>query len=102
MLVWNLIALIISDGTNTFIEAENFLKQMKLPYSVFVMRIVCRSLIIFLHNIIVIVPLYFFFHIEVTPAILMIFPGMLLLILNAFFFGIILAIIGARYRDLGS
>ncbi len=101
MLTWNLISLLIVDGTNTFTEAEQFLRQMKLPYSVFVLRVIMRSLIIFAHNVLVIVPLYFVLHIQLSSACLMIIPGLILLSLNAFFFGIVLAIIGARYRDLG-
>jgi lipopolysaccharide transport system permease protein len=100
MLTWNMVSLLISEGTNAFVGAEHFIKQIKVPYSVFVMRVICRNLIIFAHTIIVVVPLFFIFHIKVTPAILMFIPGMLLLILNAFFFGLVLAIIGARYRDV--
>ncbi|QLH42734.1 MAG: ABC transporter permease [Coxiellaceae bacterium] len=60
MLSWNLISMLIIDGTNTFIEAESYLKQMKLPYTAFVMRVLCRCLIIFAHNILVIVPIMVF------------------------------------------
>lgn len=101
LLVWHFIALIITDGINIFIQAEHFIKQVKLPFSVFILRVIMRSFIIFLHNIIVLIPLYFIFHIQLTSAFLMIIPGIILLLMNAYFFGLSLAIIGARYRDLG-
>jgi ABC-type polysaccharide/polyol phosphate export permease len=100
LLVWQFIALMIGDGINIFIQAEHFIKQVKLPYSVYVLRVIMRTFIIFLHNIIVLVPLYFFFHIQLSLAFLMVVPGVILLLLNAYFFGLILAIIGARFRDL--
>ncbi len=100
MLAWNLISLLIIEETNAFIEADNFLKQIKLPYSVFVLRIISRCFIIFLHNIVVIIPLFFIFHIQVTWAILFIVPSLLLIFINAFCYGLILAAIGARYRDV--
>lgn len=100
MLSWNFLYLLITDGTNAFIESENYLKQMKLDYSIFVLRIVSRALIIFLHNIIVIVPIIIFFHVKLTWLTLLIFPGLLALLFNGFCYGMILAMIGARYRDV--
>lgn len=100
MITWQLVALLIVDSTSTFIDAENFLKQIKLSYSVFILRVICRSLIVFLHNIVVIIPLFFIFHLPISFHLFMFIPSLFLLSLNAFFFGLILAILGARYRDL--
>jgi ABC-type polysaccharide/polyol phosphate export permease len=100
MLIWSLINLLIIDGTNAFIESENYLKQMKLPYAIFILRVVWRSIIIFLHNIIVIIPIIFFFHVHMSLNILLVLPALLLIAINGFFYGIVLAICGARYRDV--
>jgi len=101
LLVWHFIALTISDGINIFIMDEHFLKQVKLPYSVYILRVMMRTFFIFLHNIFVLIPLYFFFHIQLSPAFLMVIPGLMLLLLNAYFFSLILAMTGVRFRDLG-
>ncbi len=100
MLSWNFIYILIVDGTNAFIESENYLKQMKLYYSIFVFRIVSRALIIFLHNILVIVPIILIFHVKLTFATLLIFPALLIIVFNGFCYGMVLAMIGARYRDV--
>jgi lipopolysaccharide transport system permease protein len=100
LLVWHFIALMIGDGINIFVQAEHFIKQVRLPYSVYVLRVLMRTFIIFLHNIVVLIPLYFFFHIQLNYTFLLIIPGIILLLLNAYFYGFILALIGARYRDL--
>lgn len=100
MLTWNLIYLLITEGTNTFIEAENYLKQMKLPYTIFILRIVCRVFIIFLHNIVVIIPIIIFLNINISLTMLMLIPGVIIIMLNGFFYGSLLAMIGARYRDV--
>lgn len=100
MLTWNYVALLITEGTIAFVQAENYLKQMKLPYSAFVLRVISRCSIIFLHNIVVIIPLYFVFHIPVTWHILMIIPGLMLILLSAFSYGMIIAVIGVRFRDV--
>lgn len=100
MLSWNLISLLIVEETTAFIGAEHFLKQLKLPFSTFVLRIIFRCFIIFMHNIVVMIPLYFVFHIQLTPAVLFIIPSLLLLFFNAFCYGFILAVIAARFRDV--
>lgn len=100
MLTWNLISLLIVDGTNAFIEAENFLKQIKLPYSVFVLRVISRCFMVFMHNVVVLIPLYFIFHIHPSWAMLMLIPSLLLIFINAYSYCFILAMIGARFRDV--
>lgn len=100
MLIWNLISILIMEGSNIFAESEHFLKQMKLPYSVFVYRFVARNFIIFLHNIVIFIPIMFLFHIKPTFYTLLVFPGLFLIIWNAIALGFILAIFGTRFRDI--
>lgn len=99
MLTWNLINLLIIETTNALIEADSYLKQMKLPYTIFIFRVVCRCFIVFSHNIIVIVPIILFFHVNLI-ALLFLVPGVLILAFNGFCYGIILSILGARFRDV--
>jgi ABC-type polysaccharide/polyol phosphate export permease len=100
MLIWNLLSTLITDSTNTFIEAESYLKQIRLPYTAFVLRAICRSFIIFTHNIIVLIPVLFFFHVKIDWSILMELPALLIIIGTAFGYGLLLAMLGARYRDI--
>lgn len=100
MLTWYLINTLIVEGTNAFIEAENYLKQMKLPYSIFILRVVCRSLIIFFHNIVVIIPILIIFPSHLNFAILFIVPALFLIAINGCIYGMIFAMLGARYRDI--
>jgi ABC-type polysaccharide/polyol phosphate export permease len=50
VVVWFLLSNLIADGCNAFIAAEGFIKQVKLPLTVHVLRVVWRNLIIFAHN----------------------------------------------------
>ena len=100
MLTWNLMNLLIIDGTNAFIDAENYLKQMKLPYIVFSLRVVWRSFIIFAHNIVVIIPIIILFHIHLDWSVFMLLPGLMIIALSGICYGFILAMIGARFRDV--
>lgn len=100
MLGWTFISSIIIDSTNTFIGAENYIKQIKLPYSIYLLKMIYRNLIIFLHNITVIIPIILIFKIKLSFATLFLIPAMALISCLAFTYGGFLAIIGARFRDL--
>jgi ABC-type polysaccharide/polyol phosphate export permease len=102
MLTWALISSAITELTDTFITSDGLLKQIKLPYSLYVHRIIARNMIIFFHNLLVIVPIYVIFHegAKINWYTLLFVPGLIFLYLNALIFGLILAMIGARYRDI--
>lgn len=99
MICWQLISAIITESTMGFISADVYLKEIRLPPSIFVMRILCRNFIIFLHNLPVYIPILLIFHIKLHWSSLLIFPGLLLLLINGFIYGSLLAMIGARFRD---
>jgi lipopolysaccharide transport system permease protein len=100
LLVWTLIATTINESTNCFIEATSYLKQMKLPYIVFVLRIVTRNFIIFCHNIIAVIPIIIFCHIKAGWWLLALPFGIFIVLLNGMVYGVILAMLGARFRDI--
>jgi ABC-type polysaccharide/polyol phosphate export permease len=102
MLGWSLISTVIMEVTETFTSYENLIKQTKLPYTLHIHRVVMRNLLIFFHNLIVMAPIYFIFHDDVSlnfPS-LMLLPNLVIIYANAFFYGMALAMLGARYRDI--
>lgn len=100
MLTWALLATLLNEGTNIFIESENFLKQMKQPYLTFICRAVTRNFIIFFHNILVLIPIYIFLHLNIGFYPLLTLVGLAIVWLNAVAYGTVLAILGTRYRDI--
>lgn len=100
ILGWNLISLIVNDATMTFVNAEQFIKQMKQPYLFFILQNVTRNFIIFFHNILVLVPLIFFFHLKINLYTLFILVSLTMLWINAVSYSTILALLGTRFRDI--
>jgi lipopolysaccharide transport system permease protein len=102
MLAWGLISSQISDLTEAFSSSEGLIKQIKLPYSLYIHRSASRNIIIFLHNILVIVPILLIFHqvAKINLNTLLLIPGVLINYVNAIAYGTIFAILGARYRDI--
>lgn len=102
MLSWALISGIVLDATESFAASESLMKKIKLPYTLYVHRVVWRNIIIFFHNIVVIIPIVIIFHqvAKINFNILMLIPGLLLIYLNGLLYGVVLAMIGSRYRDI--
>ncbi len=99
-LAWGLISGVIIDGCTAFTAAEPFIKQMKLPFSLHIYRIVWRNLIIFAHNFVVYIGVAVVFGIWPGIAGLLLLPGLVLIVLTAIWVGLLLGMICARFRDV--
>lgn len=100
ILSWNLISTSLTESTDIFASSEAYIKQLKLPYFCFIFRMIFRNTVIFLHNLVAFIPLIFIFHIPLTYHTLVFIPALLFLCFNLAIYGCVLAVIGARYRDL--
>lgn len=98
---WALISSLLTESANAFIESEHYIKNQHNPLSIFIMRIIQRNMIIFFHNLLALIPLFFIKHLTISFNLLLLIPGLLIIAINAFLWGNILAIIGTRYRDFG-
>lgn len=100
LVIWQFISTAANEGCATLISSAHLLRQMRVPVSSYIIRMVWRNVIILLHSLPVVVillvllgnPLYF-------SAILAI-PGVALLALNMVWFCLIVAVLCARYRDI--
>src|SRR4030095_1787042 len=59
--IWALIAGLVNESCAAFISTESIIKQIKLPFSVYVLRLVWKNLIIFAHNFLIIVAVLLIF-----------------------------------------
>jgi ABC-type polysaccharide/polyol phosphate export permease len=99
LIAWGFIAGTTTDACNQFIENAGIIRQIRLPYTIFAMRMIWRSFIVFLHTVVLIVPIALFFHIEFGWGTLLAIPGMLLVVLNQIWLSIVIGVIATRFRD---
>ena len=97
---WNLLLGLIKENSVAYIDAENYIRNQESFYTIFVMRIVFRNLIIFLHNILAFIPIALIFKTGVGFNLLMMIPGLFILGLNGVFWGTIVGVMSTRYRDI--
>ena len=100
LILWGLISGLITEGSAAFIGAEGIIKQVNLPLSVHVYRVVWRNFIVFAHNVVIYVAAAVFFSIQPGWTGLLVLPGLALLCLNGVWVGLLLGLISARFRDV--
>jgi lipopolysaccharide transport system permease protein len=100
LLVWNFISSFLIEGGTLFIGAESHIKQIRLPYSVYVYRSSWSKLIIFAHNFIIYLGVLAYFEIWPGAVALLAVPGLLLLLLNGALASLFVGMLSARFRDV--
>lgn len=98
--VWNFMSSFIMDSTSTFIAAESLIKQMNAPLSLHLIRTLSRNVIIFMHNLAVVIACSIIFG-RFSAKTMIFFPLALLLLSAIFFFlGLIVVVLSTRFRDI--
>jgi ABC-type polysaccharide/polyol phosphate export permease len=98
--VWGFMSAAANDSCIAFSDASRVIKQIKLPYSVYVLRVVWRNFIIFLHTIVIFVPMAIIFKIAPNLTTLYVIPGLILVVVNLVWLTTVIAILSTRYRDI--
>ena len=100
IIVWGLISPLVIENCNAFIDGEGIIKQVKLPLSLHVYRVVWRNLIIFGHNVVIFVLVSVFFKVSPHWSSLLAIPALLLICINGVWIGLLWGPISARFRDV--
>lgn len=98
--LWLFLAQTINDSCTAFIAAEGYIKQVKLPLTVYVASVIWKNLVFLAHNTVVIVLVMAYSRPHIDAGILLVPVAIALLALNGFMFGTILAALSARFRDI--
>ena len=97
---WWLISGMLAEFPNAFVDQASYIKDVKIAPMTILLRIVARHMIIFAHNAIIIVAIFFYFRVVPSWTVLLALPGLFLVLLNMQALGVILSLVGARFRDV--
>ena len=67
---------------------------------IFIFKLLAKNIIIFIHNIIILIPIFFIFDLNLGLNILYGLLGFFILSIILFFTSAILGLVGARFRDI--
>ena len=98
--IWIFIAMQLNEATTGFTQFESLIKQTRLPYPSYVLRLLCRNFIIFLHNFIIVIVVVTFVGNGWGWVSLLAIPGFLCLAAITLNVSFAFAIICTRYRDM--
>lgn len=100
LLVWTFISSFLTEGGTLFTGAESHIKQVRLPYSVYVYRASWSKLVIFAHNFVIYLGVLIYFHIWPGAVALLAVPGLLLILVNGALASLCVGMASARFRDV--
>jgi lipopolysaccharide transport system permease protein len=100
IIFWNFLSTSINDGCQVFITAAAYLKQGAVPRSVFVWRSLARQLFFLAHHLVLYLPVAIWAGLSWNPRMLLVFPGLLVVIVNLHALSITLGLLSARFRDV--
>jgi ABC-type polysaccharide/polyol phosphate export permease len=99
-IVWGFISTSIKECCQAFWSQGDMIKQIRVPFSIYVLRVLWANLIVLAHTIIIIVPIWLYFHQSPSRTALMAIPGLVVITLNLIWIGIVFAILNTRFRDV--
>jgi ABC-type polysaccharide/polyol phosphate export permease len=99
-LVWGLLVGTLSAAPASLVASRELIHQTSLPFEVYTFRPVLSNLFAFGHNLLVLIPVFILFPVTLNFSQLLSILGVIFLGVSLFSISKILAIIGARVRDL--
>jgi ABC-type polysaccharide/polyol phosphate export permease len=100
LVIWGFISAVASEGVMTFVEAESFIRQIRVSLFVYVMRVVWRNTLVLAYQMVVALAVVF----ALAAPDLWLLPlaafGLLLVLLQAMWIVPLLGLVGVRFRDL--
>jgi ABC-type polysaccharide/polyol phosphate export permease len=100
LIVWQLIAGVLTDGPSTFTRHGGMIRNVAMPSWFFAVRALSKHLINLLHNVIIIVGVMWYYQVPLTANTWLLVPGLLLVTLNLYWLLHGLGLAGARFRDI--
>lgn len=100
IVVWQLIAGCITESSSAFTRNSAVIRNLNTPFLIFPAQLLLRQLINFLHNVVVVVLVFFIYPPPFSISSLLVIPGLILVIGNLGWVVILFGMLGARFRDL--
>ena len=99
-IIWGFVSAVTNDSCGAFHEGNRIIKQIKLPFTTYVFRVICRNFIVFLHTIVIFIPVAIYFKVAPNWNTFLAVPGLFLVVANVTWVAAVLAVVSTRYRDV--
>jgi ABC-type polysaccharide/polyol phosphate export permease len=99
-LLWSFFSSSVLEATEIFRQSAGFIKQVRLPHILYVLKHLTKQIIILGHNSIVYLIITAYYLITPNINILWFIPGFLLFITNIFWICLLISMVCTRFRDM--
>lgn len=100
LVIWQLLTGVIVEAATTFPRYAQIVRNMQTPFAIFPVQLLTRQLINFAHNFVVVALVMAIYVRDYSWVQLLFFPNLILVCLNLLWISLLVAILGARFRDL--
>jgi ABC-type polysaccharide/polyol phosphate export permease len=99
LIPWTMIAGVIGESTGVFLGGEGLIKNQQFPYSILTYGVVARNLLIYFHNFLGYLLVALVCGVTLSPSLLLLVPGLILVIINCAWMSLLVATFCLRFRD---
>jgi len=99
LVTWTLFSSTVNEGSMAYINSSSYIRQVNTPRLVYVLQVGWRNLVIFAHNFVIVAVVLGIFGVKSWLTLPLVIPGILLLLANALWMGMIAGLLSARFRD---
>jgi lipopolysaccharide transport system permease protein len=100
LVVWGTISTMVNESCTVFTAAEQIIKQIRVPLTTHVCRLVWRNAIIFAHNAIILAVVMLWYGSVTFPNLVAALLGIVVLFLAGIWGGLVIGILCTRFRDV--
>lgn len=100
MITWNFMTLVVTESCFVFTGAEGSIKAARIPLSSYVLRLVWRNILVFLHNSVVLIGVVVWFLPFNFMNLLMALVGLAVIGVFLFWLALLVGLLSARFRDI--
>lgn len=101
LVLWNVVTVAINEASSVYLSSERFIRQIELPSFFPVVRLLSKTSVTFLHNLVLVLVVLFVYPQDWTAQVLLAPLGAILLVSNLYWVAALFALVGSRFRDLG-
>jgi lipopolysaccharide transport system permease protein len=102
VIFWGYISSLSIELCSSLHANANLLRSSNLPIGVLIFRVITRAMIILAHNLLAAIAVLIYVRASISGSFLLWVPGFLLVTVAFVFYGYLVSIVAARYRDVES
>ena len=100
LIVWTFISSCLNEAGSVFVGAEGYIKQVALPLTIYVLKMISRNLLMLAHNAVVALVVLLILPPARWQTLFLAPLGLLLVIANLCWIILLVGMLSARFRDL--